>query len=81
MLTPPIAARGNIPRGSSAQLKKTLFMYSQQQIMKTIHFNRLIIVLFAAALLGLAGAGCKHTAHGAGQDIEKIGDKIQEKTQ
>lgn len=56
-------------------------MYSQQQIMKTIHFNRLIIVLFAAALLGLAGAGCKHTAHGAGQDIEKIGDKIQEKTQ
>jgi predicted small secreted protein len=24
--------------------------------------------------------GCKHTAHGAGQDIEKAGDKIQEKT-
>jgi predicted small secreted protein len=49
--------------------------------MKSIHFNRLIIVLFAAALLGLVGAGCKHTVHGAGQDIEQMGDKIQEKTQ
>jgi predicted small secreted protein len=49
--------------------------------MTTLHFNRLIIALFAAALLGLAGAGCKHTAHGAGQDIEQMGNKIQEKTQ
>lgn len=49
--------------------------------MKTIHFTRLILAFFAAALLGLAGAGCKHTAHGAGQDIEQMGDKIQEKTQ
>ena len=48
---------------------------------KLIHFNRFIIVFFAAALLGLAGAGCKHTAHGGGQDIEQMGDKIQEKTQ
>jgi predicted small secreted protein len=52
----------------------------RREIMKTAHFNRFIIVLFAAALLGLAGAGCKHTAHGAGQDIEQMGDKIQEKT-
>jgi predicted small secreted protein len=49
--------------------------------MKTIQFNRLIILLFAAALLGLAGTGCKHTANGAGKDIEKMGEKIQEKTQ
>ena len=49
--------------------------------MKTIHFNRLILVLFVAAFLGLVGAGCKHTAHGAGQDIEKMGDKFQEKTE
>jgi predicted small secreted protein len=49
--------------------------------MKTIQFDRFIIMLFAAVLLSLAGAGCKHTAHGAGEDIEKMGDKIQEKTQ
>ena len=81
MLRPPIAARGTIPRRSIAKPQKALFLYNKQQIMKTIHFNRLIILLFAVALLGLVGAGCKHTAHGAGQDIEKIGDKIQEKTQ
>jgi predicted small secreted protein len=81
VLKPPEAARESIPRRSNAKLQKTLFIQSKQQIMKTMHFNRLIIVLFAAALLGLAGTGCKHTAHGAGQDIEKMGDKIQEKTQ
>jgi len=25
--------------------------------------------------------GCKHTANGAGKDIEKMGEKIQEKTE
>ena len=24
--------------------------------------------------------GCKHTAHGAGEDMEKAGEKIQEKS-
>ena len=43
--------------------------------------NRLILLLFTAALLSFAGAGCKHTAHGAGQDIEHVGEKIQDKTQ
>jgi predicted small secreted protein len=38
-------------------------------------------VLFCAvALLALTGTGCKNTAHGAGKDIEDIGEKIQEKT-
>ena len=32
------------------------------------------------AVYALAVAGCKHTAHGAGEDIEKAGEKIQEKT-
>lgn len=32
-------------------------------------------------VVGLASSGCKHTANGAGQDIEKMGEKIQEKTQ
>ncbi len=52
-----------------------------QEIMKTTQFNRLIIVILAVALFGLATAGCKHTANGAGKDIEKVGEKIQEKTQ
>lgn len=32
------------------------------------------------AVYALAAVGCKHTAQGAGKDIEKVGDKIQEKT-
>lgn len=35
-------------------------------------------VLLALTLVFL---GCKHTAHGMGRDIEKAGEKIQEKTE
>jgi predicted small secreted protein len=38
-------------------------------------------VLFTTILFNLAATGCKHTAHGAGKDIEQMGEKIQEKTQ
>ena len=41
--------------------------------------KRLIIALFAAGIFVVAGTGC-HTAHGAGEDIEKAGEKIQEHT-
>jgi len=34
----------------------------------------------AVAVLALTLNGCKHTAHGAGQDIENMGEKIKEKT-
>lgn len=44
------------------------------------HFNWLLIALFASALLVLSGAGCKNTAHGVGEDVENVGEKIQEKT-
>ena len=39
-------------------------------------------ILLAAMLVvyGLAVVGCKHTAHGAGEDIQKAGEKIKEKT-
>lgn len=41
-----------------------------------------MLLLFAfSAVLGAAAVGCKHTANGAGQDIEQAGQKIQEKTQ
>jgi predicted small secreted protein len=43
--------------------------------------KRHILILFAGTILGISFAGCKHTAHGAGQDIERAGEKIQEKTQ
>ncbi len=47
--------------------------------MKTI-IQRLVLSLFAAALLVASTTGCKHTARGAGEDIENVGEKIQEKT-
>jgi predicted small secreted protein len=39
-----------------------------------------ISLLLVCLLLSFATSGCKHTANGAGQDIEKMGEKIQEKT-
>ncbi len=47
--------------------------------MKTI-IQRLAISLIAAAFLLSLATGCKSTAHGAGKDIENMGEKIQEKT-
>lgn len=41
--------------------------------------KRLIIALFAMGLLAIAGTGC-NTVHGAGEDLEHAGDKIQENT-
>jgi predicted small secreted protein len=38
------------------------------------------ILAVMLAFYALAVVGCKHTAHGAGEDIEKAGEKIQEKT-
>lgn len=46
----------------------------------TIKIQRLILTLFAVALLALSVVGCRNTAHGVGKDMEKAGDKIQEKT-
>lgn len=40
------------------------------------HFGQLLLV---TALLVLATAGCQ-TANGLGKDVEKLGDKIQEKS-
>jgi predicted small secreted protein len=45
-----------------------------------LHFNWVLIGLLTSALLVLSGSGCKNTAHGFGQDVEKAGEKIQEKT-
>jgi predicted small secreted protein len=39
-----------------------------------------IILAVMLAVYALAIVGCKHTAHGVGQDVEKAGEKIQEKT-
>jgi predicted small secreted protein len=45
-----------------------------------IQIQRFVLVIFAAALLALSAAGCKHTARGVGKDMENAGEKIQEKT-
>lgn len=41
--------------------------------------KRFIMALFAMAVLVAAGTGCR-TAHGAGEDMERAGEKIQEHT-
>jgi len=39
-----------------------------------------VTALCAAVFLFTVATGCRNTAHGVGQDIEKAGEKIQEKT-
>lgn len=39
-----------------------------------------MILAVMLAVYALAVVGCKHTAHGVGEDMERAGDKIQEKT-
>ncbi|MGE3309405.1 MAG: hypothetical protein AB7O66_05485 [Limisphaerales bacterium] len=41
---------------------------------------RATISLLAGLLLAISMTACKNTAHGAGKDIEEMGEKIQEKT-
>ena len=41
--------------------------------------KRLMMALFAIALVVAAGTGCR-TAHGAGEDMENAGQKIQDNT-
>ncbi len=38
------------------------------------------MALSTLVLIALLGTGCKNTAHGAGRDIENMGEKLQEKT-
>jgi predicted small secreted protein len=39
-----------------------------------------MILCLSVAILTAPLVGCKHTAHGAGEDIEEMGEKIQDKT-
>ena len=41
--------------------------------------KRIIVLLFVTTFLAIAGMGC-NTAHGFGEDVEKVGDKIQDGT-
>jgi len=41
--------------------------------------KKLLMALLAVCTIAFV-TGCKNTAQGAGEDIEKAGDKIQEKT-
>ena len=38
--------------------------------------KRIVVLLFATALLAIAGIGC-NTAHGFGKDVQRTGEKIQ----
>jgi predicted small secreted protein len=50
--------------------------------MKTTKSNlkAFALALCALVLLVTIGTGCRNTAHGIGQDVERAGEKIQEKT-
>ena len=39
----------------------------------------LVLLVLAAVLFAFVGAGC-NTANGVGKDVEKLGDKIQDKS-
>ncbi len=39
------------------------------------------ICLLCLSAIWMVATGCQNTAHGAGEDIEKMGQKIQEKTE
>lgn len=41
--------------------------------------KRIVLLLFATLTLAFGAVGCR-TAHGAGEDIENAGQKIQEHT-
>jgi predicted small secreted protein len=41
--------------------------------------KRIAMVVLALFVLAMA-AGCRHTAHGFGEDVEHVGKKIKEKT-
>ena len=57
---------------------RTTNLASQKHKPPTIMIKTFLTILLLAAML--AFTGCR-TAHGFGEDMEKAGDKIQEKTQ
>ncbi len=40
-----------------------------------------ILISLVVIIVALGATGCKNTAHGMGKDIERTGEKIQDKTQ
>jgi len=46
----------------------------------SLGFKRGVLALVLIAFVGSV-TGCRNTANGMGKDIEKTGEKIQEKTQ
>lgn len=59
---------------------RSITMKTQTKTIMTIKIQRLLLALLAVAALSLSVVGCQNTAHGVGEDVEKVGDKIQEKT-
>jgi predicted small secreted protein len=45
----------------------------------SVMIKRIVLLLLYTVTLVLGSIGC-HTAHGAGEDLEAAGQKIQEKT-
>jgi len=53
-------------------------MTSEPDLKSKVMIKKIMLLLFAATAL-MTAAGC-HTAHGAGEDISAVGNKVQEHT-
>jgi len=58
---------------------KTHKQKNNTTIMKPSH-KRLTLLLLAAAMVSLFSASCRHTVHGAGEDVENVGQHIEKAT-
>jgi predicted small secreted protein len=65
----PLRRQSDCSRGGGDQITK-----KNREYMK-----KLILAFLLGAVFVVVGSGC-HTAHGFGEDMQKAGDKIQEKT-
>jgi predicted small secreted protein len=53
--------------------------YQTSAVQETVMIKRIVLLLFATVTLVLGSVGCR-TAHGAGEDIQNVGQSIQEHT-
>jgi predicted small secreted protein len=53
--------------------------YQTSAVQKMVMIKRMVLLLFATLTLVLGSVGCR-TVHGAGEDIQNVGQSIQEHT-
>jgi predicted small secreted protein len=72
---PMIYREGDLRRGQYPMSAQRRSGYAG--VMNSL-YRRILLVVLTVALVALSTAGCQ-TSKGFGKDVEKLGDKIQEK--